>query len=330
MRLISIDEYNYVTMQLAKPIFDRHRRVLLAAGRKIHPKFLERLKELDFRYIFVEDAVSEGITLDEMVDMPDWMDAIEVMEKTFQTVKKQELIQVKDLQSIVTKLVAEVSKRKLIVLMPATSLAEELRPFAHAVNVALLSLQTAKKLKFNPSQMQDIGMGALLHDIGKALTDRRDEHPSAGFELLRKQREISLLSAHMAYQHHETMDGKGFPRGEQQIHDFAQICGLADLYENYISKEELPPHEAIELLMTKSCLYKPSILQAFVETVPPYPPGTKVQLSNGEKAIVTKIIDHPHRPTVRILSTKEELSLADHHSMIISNYIKETPQIEPV
>jgi putative nucleotidyltransferase with HDIG domain len=326
MRLISIDEYNPKLMQLAKPIFDKHKRVLLSAGRSIHPVYLEKLKALDIRYLFVEEAESFGITLEEMVDFPTWMDAIEAVQKTYDAVSQKKDIPIRDLQKQVIRLVDEVGKRKALFLIPTTSLAEELRPYAHSVNVTLLSLQIAKKLGIMQIHLKDLALGCLLHDIGKALTESYEDHPSAGFEYLRKIREISLLSAHVAYQHHEAVNGSGKPRGiiGGEIHEFAQVCGIADFYDNALSKDRLPPHEAMELIMTKSgTLFDPELVQILVQQVPFYIPGTKVMLNNGRKAIVTKIVGNIQRPYVRYLDTGEEISLSTHNTLLISKVLEE-------
>ena len=90
MRLILLGEYDERTIELARPIYDRHRRVLLAAGRKIHPKYVERLKQTDIRYVFVEDAVSDGITLEKLLDMPSWIDALTLLSnRLMRCVKKK-------------------------------------------------------------------------------------------------------------------------------------------------------------------------------------------------------------------------------------------------
>jgi putative nucleotidyltransferase with HDIG domain len=324
MRLISIDEYNELLMQLARPVYDRHRRVLLAEGRTIHPTYLQKLKAMDIRYIFVEDAESRGITMEEMVNVPTWIDAIKVIQDAFEAVRKGEEIPMRELQRLVVKLVEEVAKRKALILIPASSQAEELAPYAHAVNVALLSMQIAKKKNINQLQLKDLAIGALLHDIGKVLTDREVDHPKVGFEYMRKVREISLLASHVAYQHHEWVNGEGKPRklfGEQ-IHEFAQICSISNVYEHMISEEHLPPHEAMEYIMVNSGkMFSPELVQLFVQEVPPYIPGTKVTLNNDRNAIVTKIKSNIQRPFIRYLDSGEELSLADHHTLLISKVL---------
>lgn len=81
MRFIQIEEYDHTTMRLARPIYDRQKRILLAAGRTIHPIYLERIKQMNISTLIVEDAESHGISMDELVDMPTWMDAIDEVKK---------------------------------------------------------------------------------------------------------------------------------------------------------------------------------------------------------------------------------------------------------
>lgn len=326
MRLISIDEYNHKTMQLAKPIYDKHKRVLLAAGRSIHPTYLDRLKDIDIGYLFIEDAISFGISMEEMLDVPTWMDAIEAVQSAYIAVVKKEELPLRHLQKQIMKLVEEVGRRKAIFLIPTSSLPEELRGYAHPVNVTLLSLQLAKKLKISQMQLRDLALGTLLHDIGKAITYKDADHPLVGFEYLRKLREVSLLSAHVAYQHHEAVDGSGNPRGIQdgEIHQFAQICGIANVYENMLSKAGLPPHEAMEYMMTQSGkAFSTELVKLFVQEVPHYIPGTRVILNNGRKGIVTKIVGNLQRPYIRYLDTGEEISLGENHTLLITAVVEE-------
>lgn len=326
MRLISIDEYRMKTMQLARPVVDKQRRVLLAAGRSIHPTYLKRLEQMGIRYLFVEDAVSFGISLEEMVDMPTWIDAIETVQAAYQTVISKTEFPLRDLQRLVVKLMGEVSKRKAIVLIPASSLAEELREAAHCVNVTLLSVQLANKLNLPQLQVKDLALGSLVHDIGKMIVGNGEDHTQAGFDFLRKQREMSLLSAHVAFQHHERIDGEGFPRGldQSQIHEFAQICAICNTFDHLISNENMPPHEAMEWIMTQSAkMFGTELVQLFVQEVPPYTPGTKVIINHGRMAIVTKIKSNVQRPFIRYLDTNEEVSLAENHTLLITSVVLE-------
>lgn len=324
VQFIEVSQYDHQTMQLARPIYDRMKRILLAEGRTIHPKLIKRIQDMGITTLMVEDADSTGISMDEMLDMPTWMDAIEIIQKAYEQVRKKQPINVVDLQRTVAKMILEVSKRKTIFLIPSSSVTEELKPYAHAVNVTLLAILTGKNLQYNQSQLRDLGLGSLLHDIGKAETDKVEEHPLKGFEIIKKNREISLLSAHIAYQHHELRNGQGYPRklSGDEILELPQICAVANVYEKLISSRKLLPHVALEWLMTKhETEYKGKVVEAFINSVPAYLPGTKVILSNGQKGIISGIKAHLHRPVVRIFGSNEEIDLMENPSLMIKEII---------
>lgn len=321
MRFIHIKEYQEQNMQLAKPIFDAKRRILLAAGNSIHPKYLERLKGIGISYLIVEDLVSKGITMDELLDMPTWLDVIESVTESFEAVRSNKPIPIRKVFDGAGKLLSEASLRPILVAIPSATVASELREYAHAVNVSIMSLQMGKQLGYNEFQLRDLVIGCLLHDIGKAKGKQGDAHPAEGFEIIRNIREISLLSAHIAFQHHETLDGKGYPRtvSGNAFHEYAQICAVANMYDHLISDEQMPPHEALEVIMGQNGLkYSTNVITAFVKAVPAYPPGSKVHLHDGNEAIVTRIVHHMQRPYIRYVASGEEISLADHPSIIIT------------
>ncbi|WP_438444939.1 HD-GYP domain-containing protein [Gorillibacterium sp. sgz5001074] len=324
MRIVSIHKYNEKTMQLAKPVFDRFRRILLAAGNTVHPKYIEKMKEIGIRTLFVEDAESRGITMEELIDMPTWMDVIEVVAETFAAAKARRPLPVLKLNASAGKLIAEVKHRPLVLPIQTSSMPDEVQPYAHAVNVALLALQIGKSMGYNDLMLRDLAIGCLIHDIGKAVAAREDDHPQEGFNLLRNVRELNLLAAHIAFQHHERFDGTGYPRGisGNAFHEYAQICGLCNQYENMTSNKDLTSHEVMEYIMTLSgTAYAPAIVDVFVRVIPSYPPGALVQLHNGRPAIVVKISSHMQRPTIRYTDTGEELALTDHPTLVISRSI---------
>jgi putative nucleotidyltransferase with HDIG domain len=322
MRLIPITEYDEQTMELAKPVYDAQRRVLLAAHHTIHPKILPRLIQLGIRTLIVDDAQSRGITLEEMLDIPTWIDVIQNVREIYETVRTKKPISIKNLLVGTGLLIMEVKKRPVLIPVPASTLPEELKPYAHAVNVAILSLLVGKGLGYNELRLRDLAIGCLLHDIGKAVTEEEAIHPEAGFEILRNIRELSLLSAHVAFQHHESLDGSGYPRAIKgaAFNEFAQICGLSNYYENLVSRDCVAPHTAMEAVMTRSeSGYNTGIVQAFVNGVPPYAPGTKIRLQTGEEAIVSKILSHMQRPVIRKQLTGEEIDLSNHPTLMIAD-----------
>ncbi len=321
MRLIPITEYVEQSMQLAKPIYDARRRILLAAGHSIHPKYLDRLIDIGISCLFVEDAISKDISMEELLDMPTWMDIVDSIKESMEAAGGNKPVPVRKIFHGAGKLLDEALRRPILVSVPSSTVASELVPYAHAVNVAIMSLQMGKQLGFNQLQLRDLVVGCLLHDIGKAKDKRKDAHPEAGFQILRSIQEINLLSAHIAYQHHETLDGKGFPRQltGKEFHEYAQICAVANLYDHLITDDRMSPHEAMEVIMAQNGrAYSENVVAAFVKAIPTYPPGTKVRLLDGNEAIVTRIVDHMQRPNIRLVTSGIEISLADHPSILVT------------
>lgn len=142
--------------------------------------------------------------------------------------------------------------------------------FYHSVNVATIAGVIGIAKGYRPQQLLDLGIGALLFDIGMTqlpdelwrkkgeLTKEETEivrrHTYLGFELLRRQRNISLFSAHCALQHHERCDGNGYPRplSGDDIHEYARIVAIADVFDALTSaryhRRQYSPHEAAEYL----------------------------------------------------------------------------------
>ena len=92
----------------------------------------------------------------------------------------------------------------------------------------------------------------------------------------------------------------GYPRSisGNLFHEFAQVCAVANLYDHLVCNEQLPPHEALEVIMGQNGrTYSQEVISAFVKAVPIYPPGMKVCLLDGSEAIVSRI-EHTYAAAV--------------------------------
>ncbi|CAN7406505.1 HD domain-containing protein [Paenibacillus sp. LjRoot153] len=330
MRIIHINEYDEKKMTLAEPVYDNFGRVLLAEGRTVHPTIINRLRSMGIRMLVIEDELSAGISLDDLMDMPTWMDLVQGVQSCFKQTQLKKEIEPRPIFNMAGKLLDELTKNQILLPIPAATVAEELLPFAHAVNVTIWSLLIGRAMGYTALQLRDLAVGCLLHDFGKAVQTNYSQHPEAGFQLIKKHREINLMSAHVAFQHHELRDGSGFPRGIQgeAFLEMAQICGIANQYQEKLSEMNIAPHEIMELFMSLSDKsYSHSVIQAFVLTVPAYMPGVRVKMKDGQSAIVTTITTHMQRPIIRYEATQELLNLAEHHSVFIESVIETTQQI---
>ena len=189
--------------------------------------------------------------------------------------------------------------------------------YYHSLNVTILSMMLAKDLGFTPEMARELGVGAMLHDIGlMEITDRvlkknpeeynnaerslRAQHVDYGVAIGRK---IGVSSHALAViaQHHEMADGSGFPKNAkaEQMLPAARLVACVNHYDNLCNpfdiNKAMTPHEALSFMYAKRRdKFDGKVLQLMVRCLGVYPPGTLVQLSNESLAVVTAV--NPKKP----------------------------------
>ncbi|PKM19678.1 MAG: HD family phosphohydrolase [Gammaproteobacteria bacterium HGW-Gammaproteobacteria-15] len=184
--------------------------------------------------------------------------------------------------------------------------------YYHSLNVATLSMMLAKNLNLSPAQVKTVGIGALFHDIGKI------KIPS---QILRKTTELStpeqnLLKLHTKYgvelvgltdtfpldawpiieQHHEYIDGSGYPKAlkEPQIDALAKIVAVVNAFDNLchpldISKSRSPHHALSYMYRSMKGKLPDREMKVMIKMMGVYPPGTIVLLSDQRLGIVMSV-----------------------------------------
>jgi putative nucleotidyltransferase with HDIG domain len=193
----------------------------------------------------------------------------------------------------------------------------------HAMNVTIISLLMGRSFHLPEADMLDLGVGAMLHDIGKMdLPERlrhRDEHFTNG--------EARFYEEHVAHgisyarrmglspgasliiaQHHEHADGTGFPLklNTDRMTAAARIVSLVNRYDNlcnpHLPGKALTPHESLSLLFAQGkSKFDTAILGAFIKMMGVYPPGSTVQLTDDRFAMVMAVnSSRPLKPRVLV------------------------------
>jgi HD-GYP domain-containing protein (c-di-GMP phosphodiesterase class II) len=193
----------------------------------------------------------------------------------------------------------------------------------HALSVGVLALLMGRLCGLMPTELEDLGVGAMAHDIGKTelppALHKADAHFSSA-EMARWRDHVArgvALGQRMGLtpgallvigQHHEHMDGSGFPQGVdgQRLSVPARVAALVNRYDNlcHPSKRTLPmtPHEAVAWLFAQGQRqYDPALLSAFVRMMGVYPPGSVVQLTDDRYAVVESVsASRPLKPKVQV------------------------------
>jgi HD-GYP domain-containing protein (c-di-GMP phosphodiesterase class II) len=237
--------------------------------------------------------------------------------------------QMPNIRSIVHNIVDEVVRNRDIMVNIIDIRAYDDYTYSHSINVAVLSVVMGTVLGLGQKQLHDVAMGGLLHDAGKMfikkeilnkparLTPEEFEeiktHSELGYRYLCDQLEIPAEARIVALQHHEQFSGSGYPAGlsGDGIHFYGRICCVADVYDALTSdrpyRKSMLPSDAIEYIMSGyNTLFDPTVVEALTKKIAPYPAGTYVSLSTGQKAIVTQNYqENGLRPKVRLIADGE-------------------------
>lgn len=206
--------------------------------------------------------------------------------------------------------------------------------FKHSVDVATMSMIIARNLGMSHKQVYEIGIAGLLHDMGKSkipleilnkparLTDEEftimKQHSELGYGILKEKKEFHGAISLAVLQHHEKMNGKGYPFGysSDKIIPYAKIMSVSDVYDALVTerpyKKSFSQRTAVEMIMSMTEELDITAMRSFLESVILYPVDSTVTLSNGEDARVVE--NKPHsvlRPTVIGLQTGQIYDLTD-------------------
>ncbi len=185
--------------------------------------------------------------------------------------------------------------------------------FLHALNVCSLSLMVGQDLGFSREEAEKLALGALFHDIGElkfsaeqllrkgsmSAFERKNflsTHPKHGLEMAEKLPNFPYEAIDVIRQHHERLNGSGFPAGKKdaQISKFAKIVMVVDEYDELCHHPDpaksLIPSEALSYLYVKCrhTLWHDAVV-SLISQLGVYPPGSLVNLSNRKIGIVTSV-----------------------------------------
>ena len=207
--------------------------------------------------------------------------------------------------------------------------------YMHSVSVCALITAFCRHLNFDIKSLKEVGVGAILHDIGKmkvsqeilnkknSLSDveyeKMKDHVKYTRAILEETQDIANASLLLAYQHHERMDGSGYPNGlkGEEISLYGKLSAIIDVYDAMTTdrcyRRRRQPTEVLKKLYEWSKYYFDSKLaQQFIRCVGIYPVGSLVNLESGYLAVVLSHSDKSlMQPLVRIVYNARKRSHVD-------------------
>jgi putative nucleotidyltransferase with HDIG domain len=264
-----------------------------------------------------------------------FFETIGTIKEVITNIKGRQHADIRKLKRLAQKAVHLVIEDESILLGMTTIKNYDEYTFNHSVNVSIYSLAMGKQLGFPKKTLTELGITALLHDIGKSKIPREvlnkpaslDEeewglmkkHPLMGVEIVLNLKQLGEINPRMVigiFDHHLKSDLSGYPKlfRKKEVSLFGRIIQIADSYDamttpRIYKKTPYTPEQALAILLRERTVhFDPLLLKIFIGLVGIYPIGSLVLLNTRELGIVYKASHDPRwldRPTV-ILAARSE------------------------
>jgi putative nucleotidyltransferase with HDIG domain len=354
LRLITLDRCQ-PGIKLGKSIHYENGKVLLAKGTELTDNLIASLKRFNIYTVYIDDEESEGIEIVESIPGQLRAEAMNVITEGLDSIagliSNKSNIQgmmksgraIRSFQKIFRDILGCLTDNPTALNLLASTKIHDNHVYTHSLNVSIYACQLAIENGLPLKKIEEIGLGAMLHDLGKMyipsailnkpgkLTNEEfaeiKSHCQLGFDILRKIHEIPLTVAHCALQHHEKIDGTGYPRGIKgdEIHNYAKILSVVDVFDAVTShrvyRPAMLPHKALEILYSGvGTQFESKQVQLFRNCIAIYPQGMTVKLNNGRTGIVSKYNFHSvGRPEIRIIRDEEDQEVNPYEIDLSSN-----------
>jgi putative nucleotidyltransferase with HDIG domain len=322
--------------RLAEDIFNSFGLHVLSKGTILNEKELSRMYQHQVDYIEIEWRQSQTTKAKESTYnpllRPLYNDAIAGAEQLFERALEEGRIYEEDIKESFQPLVENFRTERDVVSLLLMLNSQDDYTYQHSVQVGMLSYYIARWLGWSEEEMVRAGKAGFLHDIGKckiadAILNKTNmlseeeleeiqKHPQFGYDILKNSFDDPAIAL-AALQHHERMDGKGYPQGltRENIHPMARIVAVADVYSAMISSRAYSDKK--DLLHVLRELYElsfqeldPEITHTFIRHMVPNFIGKKVELTDGQSGTI--VMTHPtdyFRPLVQVGDQFVDLSV---------------------
>ncbi len=247
----------------------------------------------------------------------------QTVQRVFDSVANKQAIDLSDIQLAVSNSIDSVLESPDASIWFTRLNEHDDRTAQHSMNVATLSILLGQAMDFSRAGLEELGVCALMHDIGMTLlpsnilhesgsNESHEEalrsHVNIGFNIISESPHFSFGTAKSVLHHHERMDGKGYPHGlkREDIPRNARLIAVTNAYDRLVSGYQgQEPYSQIEAInaLYKDCgtHFDDSFVIKFIEVIGLYPPGTIVEMTNGEIGLVLSSTLQKLKPRVLLV-----------------------------
>lgn len=326
-------------MKLYQPVFSADGTILIPGGTVLNSIQIALLDKAGLPGVFIgTDNPSETYNIISESNSSILLQLLYALEKEVREGKMSFMPFKEPLFAIVD----EVMRMANRLISPPAIRIHEAYIYGHAVNVTILSLLIGRTFRYELMKMRELAVCAMFHDMGMYLVPREilqkkgplnqmeqrkmEEHTMLGFQFIQEFQDIPRSVPSIVYQHHERLDGSGYPRSltGRNILEMSRIVGVADVYDAMTServyRNAFRPSQVVGYLKKNSgFLFDSSVVDALLKNVATYPEGSRVRLSNGHKAMVVSVnIQNGDRPIVQDIDSEKIIDLLAHPDISVT------------
>ena len=171
MRRINI---NYVQpgMELARNIYHSDGRILLRESVVLTDVFIYKLKEEGIFSLYINDDLSSSVDLVDIISEEARQQSIESIKQAYTSLERKSKINTQQVRAAIDRILEDILKNKDVLLNISDISAIDDYTMVHSVNVCIMSIMIGVNMMLGEKELRDLGIGAMLHDIGKASTDQ--------------------------------------------------------------------------------------------------------------------------------------------------------------
>ena len=351
MRAVSVEDLK-PGMILARTLVNDDMVVILSENTLLTKAHITRLTFLNIPVVYVKDEYELSKNYQTVAAIfnrgnafvKDYKNVVTTARQIIDEVRETGKVPVSETDGVVTKQIAPLSRSSGVIdyLFELNHLAADV--YNHSLRVSILAGVIAKWMRFDGEEARDLMLAGFLHDIGKTKFDQRlldknienlsgedyehyIQHTVDGQHILQTQDDISEGVKLAAMQHHERMDGSGFPFGSmgKDIHEYARIIAVADIYDNITTEREgyvkRTPFSAIEYLTKEMyTTLDPAVCVPVLTRIKDAFLGSRVVLSDGSKGKIAAFPnDFQAKPIIEI-AKDNVVNLNDRPDLKITEY----------
>jgi len=340
VRIINLDNLSGNEI-LGKPIYNEVGRTLLAQGTTLTPGYIEKLKNLGISSVYIEDGISSEVVLEETITEETRQVSKRAINDMMEKYSRDGKLKNEGILKSVNSIMDDILMNKDVMINISDIRAKDDEIYSHSVNVCVLSTLIGIHLGYNMLRLKEIGIGAILHDIGKVkilgdkkIVEERKKigdlpeyiekmHPKVGYDFLSQHNVCGAVSKVAVLMHHEKIDGSGYPLGlkNEEIHEVAMLVSICNAFDNMISGhnglEAKPVYQALEYLIGMSGhYYDANIVNKFTVNIAAFPSGSGVRLNTNERCLVIRQ-NHslPLRPVLKVIYGKNNEKVAEPYEL---------------